>query len=159
MATLDPERSLGFLVRRCHRRFDRILNARLNRHDLKSGFWYYLRALWVEDDVTQKRLSDLTNVTETTTVSTINGMIGEGLVTREKDKFDRRKVRVKLTPTGRELESELIGYAVEINDIAIRGIPAAQVSTCIDVLRRMSENLQEAFSEQPNMPSTASTAD
>lgn len=54
---LDPEQSLGYQVRRCHRRFDRLLSAYLARHDLKTGFWYYLRVLWLKDGVTQKYLT------------------------------------------------------------------------------------------------------
>lgn len=147
MSLLNPERSLGFQVRRCHRRFDRLLNARLSNHDLKTGFWYYLRALWVEDDVTQKHLSDVTNVTETTTVSMITRMIQQGLVSRSRDKVDKRKMRIKLTDRGRDLEGELMKYAVETNRIALEGIPPEEIEICSSVLARMSQNLQVAFDQ------------
>lgn len=144
---LNPEDSLGYLVRRCHRRFDRLLNARLNNHDLKTGFWYYLRALWVEDGVTQKHLSDVTNVTETTTVSLINGMVDYGLVSRARSAVDKRKMHVKLTDKGRSLEAALMPYAEEINEVAQQGITPGELAICADVLRRMSQNLQTAFDE------------
>ncbi|MDQ8757431.1 MarR family winged helix-turn-helix transcriptional regulator [Sphingosinicella sp. LHD-64] len=146
----DPQKSFGHQVRRCHRRFDRLLSARLAPHGLKTGFWYYLRALWIADDVTQKQLSDLTNVTETTTVSMINGMIRHGLVDRSRDLADKRKMRVKLTPEGRALEKELIGYALEINAIAMAGIAPKELATCLSVLSRMSANLQIALDETTN---------
>lgn len=145
MTRLNPERSLGYQVRRCHRRFDRLLNARLVNHDLKTGFWYYLRVLWIEDDVTQKYLSDMTNVTETTTVSMINGMAQNGLVTRTRDTVDKRKMRVKLTERGRALEGDLMKYAVDINRVALEGISPADAKTCVRVLERMSANLQAEF--------------
>ncbi|WP_051034309.1 MarR family winged helix-turn-helix transcriptional regulator [Sphingobium xenophagum] len=144
---LNPDDSLGFLVRRAHRRFDRLLNARLSNHDLKTGFWYYLRVLWIEDGVTQKYLSDMTNVTEATTVSLVNGMVDNGLVTRSRSTTDKRKLQVSLTPKGRALESELMHYAEEINDLARKGISAKDLATCADVLRRMSDNLAVAFNE------------
>lgn len=147
---LNPENSLGYLVRRCHRRFDRLLNAHLNTHGLKAGFWYYLRALWIEDDVTQKHLSDVTNVTETTTVSLINGMVDYGLVTRTRSIVDKRKMQVKLTGKGRDLEKELMHYAIEINEIARAGISPKKLAICADVLKRMSENLQAAFEQLPS---------
>jgi DNA-binding MarR family transcriptional regulator len=143
---LDSEGSLGYQVRRCHRRFDRLLNAYLSRHGLKTGYWYYLRVLWIGDDLNQRKLSELTNVAENTTVAMISGMAQSGLVVRTRDD-DKRKVRVTLTPKGRMLESEMMGYAVEINRVARAGIDPTEIETCMSVLRRMSANLQTGFDD------------
>ena len=145
---LPPERSLGNQVRRCHRMFDRLLGAYLSRHKLNSGFWYYLRALGIEDGLTQKRLSDITNVTETTTVTMIELMIKSGLIVRTRDPRDRRKLRVSLTRRGRELHDKLLPYAFEINAIASSGIERTELETCLSVLTRMSANLQESLAAQ-----------
>ena len=145
---LPPERSLGNQVRRCHRMFDRLLSAYLSRHNLNSGFWYYLRALGIEEGLTQKRLSDITNVTETTTVTMIELMIKSGLVARSRDPSDRRKLRVSLTRRGRDLHDKLLPYAFEINAIASAGIDRTELDTCLSVLMRMSANLQESLAMQ-----------
>lgn len=142
---LPRERSLGFQVRRCHRAFDRLLNAHLSEHGLTSGFWYYLRALWSQDGVSQRRLSQMNNVTETTSVTMLNHMTRAGLVSRKRDAVDRRKFRVSLTARGRELEDELMPNAFAINRIAAQGIPKEDIETCLFVLRRMSENLERHF--------------
>ena len=138
---LRPDDSLGFQVRRCHRAFDRVLNAYLSREGLTSGFWYFLRALWQENGATQKRLSQLNNVTEPTTVTTLNAMTSIGLVRRERNLGDRRKLNVFLTPRGEALRAELMPYAYRINAIASEGIAAAELETCLSVLKRMSANL------------------
>ena len=138
---LRPDDSLGFQVRRCHRAFDRVLNAYLSREGLTSGFWYFLRALWQENGATQKRLSQLNNVTEPTTVTTLNAMTRIGLVRRERNVGDRRKLNVFLTPRGETLKAELMPYAFRINAIACEGIPASELETCLSVLKRMSTNL------------------
>ena len=151
---LPPERSLGNQVRRCHRMFERLLSARLANHDLNSGFWYYLRALWIQDGRTQKELSEITNVAENTTVTMINLMIERGLVTRARDTMDRRKLRISLTARGRKLQPELFPYAFEINRIAAAGIPAGEIETCLEVLTRMADNLQRALA-----PGSAKTSD
>jgi DNA-binding MarR family transcriptional regulator len=138
---LRPDDSLGFQVRRCHRAFDRVLNAYLSREGLTSGFWYFLRALWQENGATQKRLSQLNNVTEPTTVTTLNAMTQIGLVRRERNVGDRRKLNVFLTPRGETLKAELMPYAFRINAIACEGIPASDLETCLSVLKQMSANL------------------
>jgi MarR family transcriptional regulator, organic hydroperoxide resistance regulator len=135
---LRPDDSLGFQVRRCHRAFDRVLNAHLSREGLTSGFWYFLRALWQENGATQKRLSQLNNVTEPTT---LNAMTHIGLVRRERNAGDRRKLNVFLTPRGETLKAELMPSAFRINAIACEGIPATDVETCLRVLKQMSANL------------------
>jgi DNA-binding MarR family transcriptional regulator len=138
---LSPDESLGFQVRRCHRAFDRVLNGYLSREGLTSGFWYFLRALWQENGATQKRLSQLNNVTEPTTVTTLNAMTRIGLVRRQRNVGDRRKLNVFLTPRGETLKAELMPYAFRINAIACEGIAAAELETCLSVLKRMSANL------------------
>jgi DNA-binding MarR family transcriptional regulator len=145
---LPPQRSLGYQVRRCHRMFDRVLSAHLGTHDLNSGFWYYLRALWIQDGRTQKELSDVTNVAENTTATMINLMIDRGLVERARDPVDRRKLRISLTRRGRKLEMELMEYAVGINAIATKGISRNEVESCLSVLTRAAENLQRSLRER-----------
>jgi DNA-binding MarR family transcriptional regulator len=138
---LRPDDSLGFQVRRCHRAFDRLLNAYLSREGLTSGFWYFLRALWQENGATQKRLSQLNNVTEPTTVTTLNAMTRIDLVRRERNSGDKRKLNVFLTPKGERLRADLMPYAFRINAIAGQGIDAADLATCLGVLKQMSANL------------------
>ena len=138
---LQPAESLGFQVRRCHRAFDRLLNAHLARDGLTSGFWYVLRALWQENGATQKRLSQLNNVTEPTTVTTLNAMTAIGLVRRERNVEDRRKLNIFLTPRGESLKPELMPTALRIIVIASAGITPAEMEIGLRVLKRMSENL------------------
>jgi DNA-binding MarR family transcriptional regulator len=141
MTYLAPERSLGFQVRRCHRAFDRVLNGHLAPAGLSSGFWYFLRALWQENGATQKRLAQLNNVTEPTAVAVLGAMERLGVIRRERNADDRRKVNVFLTERGDALKVELMPTAQRINEIAGEGIAAADIDTCLSVLKQMSENL------------------
>ncbi|WP_292961931.1 MarR family winged helix-turn-helix transcriptional regulator [Novosphingobium sp. UBA1939] len=144
---LPPESSVAFQIRRAHLAFDRLLSMRLARHGIKSGYYNYLRALWIKDRVTQRDLSDATRVTETTTVALLKGMDGEGLIERVRDSVDKRKILVTLTPLGRSLEPEILPHAAELNEIATRGIDAAEIRTFIKVARKIAANLEKAFGE------------
>jgi DNA-binding MarR family transcriptional regulator len=146
MTDLPTEHSLGFQVRRCHRAFDRALNANLAPAGLTSGFWYFLRALWQEDGATQKRLAQLGNVTEPTAVATLGAMARLGLIERVRNVLDRRKVNVFLTPRAEALRAELMPRARRINEAAGAGIPKDDLETCLRVLKRMSENLTSEMS-------------
>jgi DNA-binding MarR family transcriptional regulator len=141
MPGLPTEESLGFQVRRCHRAFDRVLNAHLAPAGLTSGFWYFLRALWHENGATQRRLAQLNNVTEPTAVTLLGGMERLDLIRRTRNTQDRRKINVFLTARGEALEAELIPTAARINAIAGEGIAPAELETCLRVLKAMTDNL------------------
>jgi DNA-binding MarR family transcriptional regulator len=145
MDDLPPKRSHGFATRRAHRAFDRLLNGLLSRHGLKSGYWYYLRALWIEDGQSQRRLSEATNTTENTTAITIGAMARAGLVRRIRAEGDRRSWVVLLTDRGEALRRELMPYAHQVNETATRGIPADELDICLDVLGRLASNLEAAW--------------
>ncbi|MGA0605168.1 MarR family winged helix-turn-helix transcriptional regulator [Phenylobacterium sp. VNQ135] len=144
---LKPEESLGFQVRRCHRAFERALNEQLAPHGITAGFWGFLRALWQENGATQKRLSQLNNVTEPTAVTTLNAMAKAGLIDRRRNAEDRRKLNVHLSPKADGLKGELMPIASRINAIAADGISAEELHTTLRVLRRMAENLSREARE------------
>ena len=146
--SLPPEKSLGHQVRRCHLGFDRILSARLDREGLNSGYWYYLRALWIQDGQIQGDLSKLTHVAENTTTAMIKSMIKRGLVRRVRDAEDGRKARIYLTERGRKLEAELLHYGIQINEVAMKGISREDINTCLAVLARAGANLHEALGDE-----------
>jgi MarR family transcriptional regulator, organic hydroperoxide resistance regulator len=141
MAGLSPDDSLGFQVRRCHRAFDRALGAHLAPSGITSGFWYFLRALWQENGATQRRLAQLNNVTEPTAVTLLGAMQRLGLIRRDRNTQDRRKINVFLTPRGEALEADLIPTAARINALAGEGLSPQDLATCLRVLKQMTDNL------------------
>ena len=137
------QHSFGFAVRRAHRAFDRALQRRLAAHGIATGYWYYLRALWDEDGLTQKQLSDRTGVAENTTAAMITAMMKDGLVTRTRAADDKRKWRIALTPRATALRGLLFPYVAEVNAIAAAGINDADKALFLDLIGRMSANLSK----------------
>ena len=146
--TLLPERSMGHQVRISHRAFDRLLTSFLAPHGLKSGYWYYLRALWQNDNVSQRELSQSINVTEATTVTMIAGMQKANLVKRQRDTIDKRKIIVSLTDEGKNLKTTLMPIAIGINSIATAGISKKDLDTCLSVLNKLNNNMHEFDANQ-----------
>lgn len=134
--------SFGFAIRRAHRAFDRALQRRLAKHGIATGCWYYLRALWDEDGLTQKQLSDRTGVAENTTAAMIAVMLKDGLVTRTRATGDKRKWRIALTPHAAALRAELFPYVAEVNGSAAAGIGTKEQALFLDVIERMTANLE-----------------
>jgi hypothetical protein len=82
--------SVGYQIRATHRLLQRYLQMKIEPYGVTPGIWYFLRALWTEDGLTQKELSDRIGTSEPTTLIAIKYMSAHGLVSRVRNKTDRR---------------------------------------------------------------------
>ena len=133
---------MGYQIRQTHRLVQRALQSRIERHGVTLGMWYYLRVLWDHDGLTQRELSRVIGTMEPTTLSAIAGMEAAGLVRRERDARDRRKMNVFLTPKGRALQKTLLPSAVEVVQLATRSMTPRERSMLLALLRAMQDELQ-----------------
>jgi MarR family transcriptional regulator, organic hydroperoxide resistance regulator len=138
---LPPAQSVGYLVREAHRAFLRALAPRISRHRVSVGMWYFLRALWQQDGITQRELSRKVRMMEPTTAAALESMERAGLIRRKRNAQDRRKINIHLTDRGRELRDVLIPCAIEVNRIALQGIPTEAIASLRDQLARITHNL------------------
>jgi DNA-binding MarR family transcriptional regulator len=140
-ADFPPDQSVGYLVREAHRAFLRALGARVSRHRVSIGMWYFLRALWEEDGLTQRELSRRVRMMEPTTATALESMERRGLISRTRNAEDRRKVNIRLTEEGRRLRDVLLPYAIEVNQVALAGISPKQIPLLREQLARIKRNL------------------
>lgn len=135
------ETSFGYNTRILHRAFDRLLQRNLAEYKIKNSHWYFLRILWEQEGLTQRELSDETNLAESSTVIMLNQMEQDGLIRKKDDPDDRRKLRIYLTSKAKRLEKKLLPIATRVNEMAAQEIPKNDLETFIRVASRMKENL------------------
>jgi len=135
--------SVGYQIRVTHRLVQRALQARIGRHGVTLGMWYFLRVLWTEDGLTQRELSQRVETMEPTTLSAIASMEKGGLIRRVRNPDDRRKINIFLTAAGRELETTLLPSAIGVVETAVKGFSRAEVETILRLLAAMQRNLRE----------------
>ncbi|CAO3445039.1 Transcriptional regulator, MarR family [Azospirillum argentinense] len=128
-------------VREAHRAIARALQLRIADHGVSMGQWYFLRALWEEDGLTQRELSQRVGMMEPTTVTALNNLERCDLVQRVRNPHDRRKVNIYLTPKGKALRADILPCAEEIEEAAAQGISPDELALAVSVLRRVSANL------------------
>jgi MarR family transcriptional regulator, organic hydroperoxide resistance regulator len=136
------EASVGYQIRMVYRAMQRLLQSRIEPHGVTLGMWYYLRALWSEDGLTQSELSRRIGTMEPTTLGAIQAMERSGLVKRMRSKDDRRKVHIHLTRKGRELEAMLMPLAVEVVETSVAGLSQQDVSLLLRFLRSIRDNIE-----------------
>ena len=138
-----PNDRLAHLVRDASKGLTRALHMRLIEHAVSFGHWAFLRILWEQDGLTQRQLSEQAGVMEPTTFSALKAMEQLGYIVRKRNSGDKKKVFIHLTPKGRALKTKLVPLALEVNEIAVRGVPAADLAAVRRVLLTMIENLVE----------------
>jgi DNA-binding MarR family transcriptional regulator len=134
--------SVGYQVRMVYRAMQRLLQTRIGPHGVTLGMWYYLRALWSEDGLTQRELSQRIGTMEPTTLGAIQTMERSGLVKRVRSKEDRRKVHIHLTRKGRDLERHLMPLAVEVVEASVAGFSPDEVQQLLRFLRSIRDNIE-----------------
>lgn len=153
-----PNDRLAHLVKDAARALVRALQMRLTQHSVSFGHWAFLRILWEADGLTQRDLSKRAGVMEPTTFAALNAMEKLGYIVRRQKPENKRKVYVYLTPRGRWLKGKLVPLAEEVNRVAVRGIPAKEISAMRQGLLTMIENLAQdetvAAENNRRMPST-----
>jgi DNA-binding MarR family transcriptional regulator len=137
--------SIGYQVRATHRLLQRLLQFKIEPHGITLGMWYFLRALWHEDGLTQRELSDKVGTMEPTTLSAILIMERKGLVRRLRNRDDRRKWHIHLTPKGRSLKGRLLPLAREVVDTAAQNLSRGEVAQLLKGLARVQNSLHDTL--------------
>ncbi|MCB9949187.1 MAG: winged helix-turn-helix transcriptional regulator [Rhodospirillaceae bacterium] len=131
------------LLRDAQRAMSRALATRISTMSVSIGQWYFLRALWEEDGLTQRELSHRVGMMEPTTVTALNSMEKRGLVERVRNPRDRRKMNIFLTEKGRSLRDKLMPCEDEVNKVAVAGLSESDVEALERSLRQILQNMAE----------------
>lgn len=136
----------GFLVSQIKqisgRIFDRIL-AEKNIDAFNGAQGRILYVLWNSDGISLKELSDKTGLAPTTLTSMVDRMEQSGLVQRNADKCDRRKVLLYLTDGARALKKDYDEVADKMFEIHFKGFAEAEAMELESYLIRVLKNIKE----------------
>ena len=153
-----PNDRLAHLVKHAARGLARALQMRLTEHAVSYGHWTFLRILWESEGLTQRQLSDQAGVMEPTTFSALSAMEKRGYVVRRPSPVSRKEIHIYLTPKGRALKNKLVPLAEDVNEVALRRVPAADVAATRRTLLAIIENLAaddaETLAPHRRIPST-----
>jgi DNA-binding MarR family transcriptional regulator len=127
---------LGFVVRKeLAQRFQD------NGYDVSPEEWAILLILWSKGAQTPSVLADATIRDRTTVTRLLDGMVAKGLVDRNTDPTDRRKMRVQVSDLGMSIRNGLVSVAQGLIAQTLNGISPEDAETTVQTLRRMSQNL------------------
>lgn len=125
---------------------ERLLTRLLRRHGLgrlSPAQGCILMALYEQDDIPVRKLSEMTSLDKSTLSLSLTRMEQFGLVERSGDEKDRRVVRVKLTRSGRSHRQACHEAMQEMSDILYCGVTNEERGVFLRVLNQLFENVSE----------------
>ncbi len=138
---MDSEETIGFLLWDANRSMCREFSDRIAQHGVTLGLWPFLRALWDDDGLTQRELSEKVRMKGPTTVAALNKLEDKGLVRRESNKNDARKINVFLTSEGRKIYRLVMPDVEAVNKQMLNQLSVAEQKTFRDLIKRVRSNV------------------
>jgi DNA-binding MarR family transcriptional regulator len=132
---------LGYFVRETHKAMMRRLAEELTAQGIAPKHYYYLRALYEENGITQIELGERVGMNRATVTRVVDTMVRSGLVRRIRNPDDRRKINIVLTPRAERLRQPLLHTVETLNAEAMRGLSATEARVLRAALRHVLENL------------------
>lgn len=129
--------SMGFLLHRAQSRLRGAVIEAIEGSGLIGGHLAVIGALSDRGGMSQKRLSDLTQIEKSSMVIFIDTLEGGGWVRRERDPNDRRAHIVQLTPQGARRFAELSPKLLKAQQQFLQPLNSAEVSALTDMLARL----------------------
>ena len=122
----ELDESIGFLLSDTTRFVKRLLYADLAAYGIRGGYWFFLRALWLQDGCSQRELADRLGLVEPSVLEMVRAMEKDGLVERRRDAEDGRKRLVFLTDHAKHLQPELMQIAIRNNEKILSALSVAE---------------------------------
>jgi DNA-binding MarR family transcriptional regulator len=140
-------RNGGFLVSQIKqlggRIFDRILvESKIDAFNGAQGRILYV--LWQSDSIPIIELSRKTGLANTTLTSMLDRMEASGLIEREYDPKDRRKIQIKLAKKAREYRTAYDRVSKKMIDIYYEGFTDDEINEFEEYLTRVLDNLRRS---------------
>jgi DNA-binding MarR family transcriptional regulator len=138
------EQLLPYLLARASHLVSAAFYARLRRRGISVRRWRLLAMLWDGGGMTIGALSRSILIEQSSTTRLVDRAVADGLVDKRADARDRRRVRVHITPAGRDYIADLIEDAAQVD----RAIAAEVDPQATTELKATLRTLIARFHEQ-----------
>ena len=137
-----PDLLYDFVVRHSWHRISRMYNQRAAEHDLTMSSGFILMSV-DKEGIPSTQLGPRMGMEPTSLSRTIKTMEERGLIRREEDLVDKRKVLIFLTPEGVEMRRMVRNFVVGFNERIYAKIPKSKLQAFFEVAAQVDELIEE----------------
>ena len=140
--TLEPQRSVGFLIKRCGVLMTQFAERSFESQPISFTQWVALMTLTQSPHTSPTELSCHMGHDMGALTRLVDELEHRGLVRRERSQHDRRAVEITLTPEGRRLGYAGKRYVVELLNELVEPYSHAEIDSFISLLQRLLARMQ-----------------
>jgi len=156
--TLEPMKSIGFLIKRCGVMMSQLAERRFESQQISFTQWLVLIRLRFHDHMSATRLSEEMGHDMGALTRVVDTLERAGLVRRERSQQDRRAVEIAITAEGRRTVEACMGFIVGLMNELVEPYSKEELDTLIHQLQRLMLRLQEYVERTPRNPAKAAPA-
>ncbi|MCQ1530417.1 MarR family winged helix-turn-helix transcriptional regulator [Lutispora saccharofermentans] len=134
---------MGHITENAIKQISEAFGRRLQDTGITRVQWIALYYVKAKGRISQRDLSNLMNVKDSSAGRLIDRLERDGLIERERNDFDRRVIYIKLTDKGDQLISDLMPIGLRFNDDLLKGIDEQELMIYEKVLNKMLSNVIE----------------
>ena len=134
---------MGHITENAVKQVSEAFGRRLQNSGITRVQWIALYYLKTRNRISQRDLSILMNIQDSSAGRLIDRLERDGFIERERNDSDRRVIYIKLTEKGDKLISDLIPIGTKFNDDLLEGISEAELEIYEKVLQKMIVNITE----------------
>lgn len=143
--SFDRTRSAGFLANQMARLFAKGLQRNIRQLGLAPAQFMTLLALWEEDGLTQRELTERLDVEQATMANTLTRMERDGLIERRTLPEDGRSQSIHLTRKAIGLQEAATDAAKSVNATALGNLSEEERTLFLDLASRIISALKERY--------------
>lgn len=140
--TLEPERSVGFLIKRCGILMTQFAERSFESQPISFTQWVALMSLAQRACISPTELSLHMGHDMGALTRLVDELQRVGLVRRERSEHDRRAVEIAITPEGRRVANAGKRLVVELLNRLVEPYSAQEIETLIVLLQRLLGQMQ-----------------
>jgi len=127
--------------------------ARIGLTGIEYTFLISVRHLEDEGDVSVRLLADHLHLSGPFCTTMVGKLIKRGLVTKDVDPLDRRRVRLKVTEKGHALLAELAPAQRQVNDVQFGCLGPGDLQNLVELLNKLIASADQALALQSYLAS------
>lgn len=149
---------LPYLLNRAGLRIGLMFSRDIEDYDVTLPMWRVMVELWHNGDHRLGELAERTSTDLSTLSRLLVTMQRKRLVVRRRSGLDGRALSLTLTPRGLALAERIVPHARFYEQVAMRGLNAAEVNELKRLLKQVHLNLENAAHETPRKAAAAPRA-
>lgn len=135
-----------FLIRHSWHRLSRMYNQKASEHDMTMSIGFILMNI-DKEGTPSTSLGPKMGMEPTSLSRTLKTMEDRGLIRRQEDKIDKRKVLIFLTDEGVEKRREVRNFVLGFNEKIFKKIGAAKMKAFAEVVLKVDQLMEEEIKQ------------